>query len=131
MLACGSHAAENEEVRMSSNALDQRENVQFGSIQIDRLAHEVSVAGTPVALTTREFELLDYLAERAGRLLTRAELVSQVWGPSYDGGSRTVDIHVSRLRRKLGQELPLVTLRRAGYRLGAPSVNVSTDGEVK
>lgn len=116
---------------MSTNAAAKRDNLHFGSIQIDRLAQAVSVAGTPVALTTREFELLDYLAERAGRLLTRDELVSQVWGPTYDGGRRTVDIHISRLRRKLGQELPLVTLRRAGYRLGAPSVGESKDGVEK
>jgi DNA-binding response OmpR family regulator len=97
---------------------EAKPNVQFGSIEIDRLAHAVSVAGTPVALTARELELLEYFAERSGKLLTRDELVSQVWGPKYDGGPRTVDIHVSRLRRKLGEDLPLVTLRRVGYRFG-------------
>lgn len=96
-------------------------SVQFGSIAIDRVAYAVTVAGSPVSLTARELNLLVYLSGRTGRLLTREELVSEVWGPGYDGGSRTVDIHVSRLRRKLGQELPLVTLRRVGYRLDAPS----------
>lgn len=113
---------------MSTSSVTNQDSWVFGSIRIDRLAHAVSVAGAPVALTARELELLEYLAERAGRLLTRDELVSQVWGPSYDGGRRTVDIHVSRLRRKLGSELPLVTLRRAGYRLGAPSVVEHQDG---
>lgn len=97
------------------------DSVRFGSIAIDRAAYAVTVAGTPVALTARELSLLVYLTERTGRLLTREELVKQVWGPNYEGGSRTVDIHVSRLRRKLGQELPLVTLRRVGYRLDAPT----------
>jgi DNA-binding response OmpR family regulator len=97
------------------------DSVRFGSIAIDRVAYSVTVAGSPVALTARELNLLVYLSGRTGRLLTRQELVSEVWGPGYDGGSRTVDIHVSRLRRKLGQELPLVTLRRVGYRLDAPT----------
>ena len=95
--------------------------VHFGSILLDRAACEVTVAGVPIALTARELELLFYLSDRAGRLMTRAQLVSEVWGPSYEGGSRTVDIHVSRLRRKLGRDLPLTTLRRVGYRLDAPN----------
>lgn len=97
------------------------DHVEFGSIAIDRAAYAVTVAGAPVALTARELNLLVYLTGRTGHLLTRDELVKQVWGPSYDGGRRTVDIHISRLRRKLGQELPLVTLRRVGYRLDAPT----------
>ncbi|MDF3066173.1 MAG: uncharacterized protein K0R38_1774 [Polyangiaceae bacterium] len=101
------------------------DSVQFGSIAIDRVAYSVTVAGSPVALTARELNLLVYLSGRTGRLLTRQELVSEVWGPGYDGGSRTVDIHVSRLRRKLGQELPLVTLRRVGYRLDAPTTKAN------
>lgn len=95
-------------------------SMHFGSIAIDRAAYAVTVGGAPVTLTARELQLLVYLTEKTGHLLTREELVSQVWGPGYDGGNRTVDIHVSRLRRKLGQELPLVTLRRVGYRLDAP-----------
>jgi len=94
-------------------------SVRLGGIEIDRAAHAVSVDGKDVTLTAREYRLLEYFAQRRGRLVTRAELISEVWGESYDGGPRTVDIHVSRLRRKLGQALPLVTLRRVGYRLGA------------
>jgi DNA-binding response OmpR family regulator len=105
------------------------DSVRFGSIEIDRQAYAVSIAGSPVTLTARELSLLVYLSKSPGRLLTREELVSQVWGPTYDGGNRTVDIHVSRLRRKLGQDLPLVTLRRVGYRLDAPPAraNEGTD----
>lgn len=103
-----------------ARAAEPKSSLQFGAIEIHRDSHVVRVGGSPVTLTAREFKLLDYLAERAGHLLTRAQLVSEVWGPSYAGGQRTVDIHVSRLRRKLGRDLPLVTLRRAGYRLGAP-----------
>jgi DNA-binding response OmpR family regulator len=93
--------------------------VRLGGIEIDRAAHAVSVDGKPVTLTAREYGLLEYLADCSGRLLTRAELVSEVWGPDYAGSPRTVDIHVSRLRRKLGQALPLVTLRRSGYRVSS------------
>lgn len=92
-------------------------SVRLGGIEIDRTAHAVSVDGRPVALTAREYALLEYFTERSGRVLTRAELVSEVWGPRYGGSPRTVDIHISRLRRKLGQAFSLVTLRRVGYRL--------------
>lgn len=92
-------------------------SVRLGGIEIDRVTHAVSVDGRPVTLTAREYELLEYLAGRRGHLLTRAELISEVWGAEYNGGPRTVDIHVSRLRRKLGEALPLVTLRRSGYRV--------------
>lgn len=105
------------------------DSVRFGSIEIDRQAYAVSIAGSPVTLTARELSLLVYLSKSPGRLLTRAELVSQVWGPTYGGGSRTVDIHVSRLRRKLGQELPLVTLRRVGYRLDPPAARANEGTE--
>ena len=105
------------------------DSVQFGNIAIDRVAYAVTVAGSPVSLTARELNLLVYLSGRTGRLLTREELVSQVWRPEYDGGNRTVDIHVSRLRRKLGQELPLVTLRRVGYRLESPSTRAAEGTE--
>ncbi len=106
-------------------------SVQFGKIAIDRARRAVTVDGSSVALTARELSLLEYLTESTGRLLTREELVKQVWGPRYDGGRRTVDIHVSRLRRKLGQDLPLVTLRRVGYRLEAPGEPLLTDGTEK
>jgi DNA-binding response OmpR family regulator len=93
--------------------------VLSGGIVIDKYAHTVSVDGRPVTLTPLEFSLLVYFVEHTGRLLTRRQLVHEVWGEHYDGGPRTVDIHVSRLRRKLGSSLPLDTLRRIGYRFGS------------
>jgi len=71
-----------------------------------------------VRFTAKEFALLRYLVERRGQVLTRRQLIDGVWGPSYRGGQRTVDIHVRRLRSKLGPDLDLVTLRGVGYRLG-------------
>jgi DNA-binding response OmpR family regulator len=113
---------------MSIAALDARDfgiaggaegRQQFGPLVIDRRAREVTVSGVLVTLTPKEFRLLAHFAAHAGRLLTRHQLVHEVWGERYRGGPRTVDIHVSRLRRKLGRDLPLDTLRRVGYRFGA------------
>lgn len=97
------------------------ERTKVGDLVIDRSAHEVSCGGVVVALTAREFALLGYLAERRGRVVSRDELLRKVWGGSYDGGARTVDIHVRRLRAKLGPALDLRTHRGAGYKLAAPA----------
>jgi len=97
------------------------ERLKVGSLVIDRAAHEVVVDGRPVALTAKEFALLAFLAANRGRVFSREALLGRVWGARYDGGARTVDIHVRRLRAKLGFALPLETLRGAGYKLRAPS----------
>jgi DNA-binding response OmpR family regulator len=97
------------------------ERLKIGAIVIDRAAHEVTVEGRQVPLTAKEFALLGYLAQNRGRVFTREALLARVWGTRYDGGARTVDIHVRRLRAKLGDELPLETLRGAGYKLRSPS----------
>ncbi len=96
------------------------ERIKLGEIVIDRPAREVTCGGEVASLTAREFDLLVYLAEHRGKVVSRSELLSRVWGPSYEGGERTIDIHVRRLRAKLGHELTLETFRGAGYRLGAP-----------
>ena len=96
------------------------ERVKVGSIVVDRSAHEVFLDGHNIPLTAKEFALLGYLCERRGKVVSREELLRRVWGNRYDGGPRTVDIHVRRLRAKLGASLPLVTLRGAGYKLEAP-----------
>jgi DNA-binding response OmpR family regulator len=93
------------------------ERMKVGSIVIDRAAHEVLLDGASVTLTAKEFALLAYLAERRGKVVSREELLRRVWGARYEGGARTVDIHVRRLRAKLGAALPLATLRGSGYRL--------------
>ena len=106
------------EWRRSEFATEER--MKVGPIFIDRSAHEVTVDGHLVSLTAKEFALLAYLSERRGKLVSRSELLTRVWGNRYEGGARTVDIHVRRLRAKLGPALPLMTLRGAGYKLTAP-----------
>jgi DNA-binding response OmpR family regulator len=106
------------EWRRSEFATEERHKV--GPIVVDKAAHEVTLAGRPIPLTAKEFALLAYLCERRGKVLSRDHLLSRVWGNRYDGGPRTVDIHVRRLRAKLGDALPLDTLRGSGYKLRAP-----------
>ena len=89
-----------------------------GGVEVDTRRREVRVGGRPVELTTREFDLLAFLAENQGLVLSRRQLLDGVWGPGWYGDERTVDVHVAQLRRKLGEALPLVTVRGAGYRLG-------------
>ena len=100
------------------------ERLKIGVLVVDRAAHEVSVDGRRVTLTAKEFALLAFLAAHRGRVYTREALLARVWGSRYEGGARTVDIHVRRLRAKLGDALPLETLRGAGYKLRAPSEGV-------
>ncbi len=96
------------------------ERIKVGGVVVDRAGHEVSVDGRRVTLTAREFALLAFLAQNRGKVLARETLLARVWGSRYEGGPRTVDIHVRRLRAKLGEALPLETLRGAGYVLRAP-----------
>jgi DNA-binding response OmpR family regulator len=107
------------EWRRSEFATEER--LKIGTIVVDRAAHEVSVDGRRVTLTAKEFALLAFFAANRGRVFTREALLSRVWGTPYEGGPRTVDIHVRRLRAKLGDALPLETLRGAGYKMRAPS----------
>lgn len=91
-----------------------------GPIRIDEDAYQASVAGEPLDLTYTEFELLRYLVQHQGKVLTREVLLSQVWGYDYFGGTRTVDVHIRRLRAKLGQYDQFIgTVRNVGYRLAA------------
>jgi len=113
------------EWRRSEFATDERHKV--GPIVLDKAAHEVTVGGRPVLLTAKEFALLAYLCERRGKVLSRDHLLARVWGNRYDGGPRTVDIHVRRLRAKLGDALPLETLRGSGYKLRMPDPDPGED----
>lgn len=109
------------------------ERLKMGGLIIDKAAHEVTLEGRPVTLTAKEFALLAYLCERRGRVLTREHLLARVWGNRYEGGPRTVDIHVRRLRGKLGDALPLETLRGSGYKLRMPegtSVSGSAESDI-
>jgi DNA-binding response OmpR family regulator len=96
--------------------------IAIGDLQIDLWAKQVRLAGRPVALTATEFRMLAALARHPGRVLTREELVGQVFGPDYEGFDRTVDVHITNLRRKLepGPEPRYVlTAHGLGYRLAA------------
>jgi DNA-binding response OmpR family regulator len=92
--------------------------IAVGEIEVDLARHEARHDGRPIGLTPREFALLAALAENRGIVLSRRQLLDIAWGHDWYGDERTVDVHVRQLRRKLGDGLPLVTLRRAGYRLG-------------
>ena len=104
-------------VEWRTSEFTSEERIKLGGMVIDRLGHEVTVDGQPVTLTAREFALLIHLCERRGRVVSREEALERVWGDNYEGGARTVDIHVRRLRKKLGKALPLRTVRGAGYKV--------------
>jgi len=105
------------------------ERIKIGNILLDRAAHEVSLDGRRVVLTAKEFALLAFFSTNRGRVFGRETLLARVWGVRYEGGARTVDIHVRRLRAKLGDALPLETLRGTGYKLRAPAELPTEDAE--
>ncbi|MEY3029605.1 MAG: hypothetical protein RL198_1002 [Actinomycetota bacterium] len=87
-------------------------------LQIDEESYQARISGRVLDLTYKEFELLRYLAENPGRVFTREQLLGEVWGQDYFGGTRTVDVHIRRLRAKLGEAEWLIgTVRNVGYRL--------------
>jgi DNA-binding response OmpR family regulator len=92
--------------------------VQLGDLRIDVDTYKVTAAGRPLDLTFKEFELLRFLATHPGRVYTRPALLREVWGYDFYGGTRTVDVHVRRLRAKLGAEREhlIETVRSVGYR---------------
>jgi DNA-binding response OmpR family regulator len=96
--------------------------VQLGPLAIDTETFRVTVGGAALDLTFKEFELLRYLAQRPGRVCTRPALLREVWGYDFYGGTRTVDVHIRRLRAKLGPEHEqlIQTVRSVGYRAAEP-----------
>jgi DNA-binding response OmpR family regulator len=96
--------------------------IRLGALSIDTDTYHVTVSGRPLDLTFKEFELLRFLAERPGRVSTRPTLLREVWGYDFYGGTRTVDVHVRRLRAKLGPEHEhlIETVRSVGYRAAEP-----------
>ncbi|MCB2189590.1 MAG: response regulator transcription factor [Deltaproteobacteria bacterium] len=91
--------------------------LRLGELSIDPDRHEVALSGEPLDLTATEFKLLHHLASHSGRVQTRQQLLEQVWGYAYDGYARTVDTHVRRLRKKLGELSDNIeTVRGIGYR---------------
>jgi DNA-binding response OmpR family regulator len=96
--------------------------LRYGPITMNMERHEVRAASANVQLTAKEFLLLRYLIEHRGRVLSRDLLLTDVWGYQYTGGTRTVDVHVRRLREKLPLlETALVTIKQFGYRLDDPA----------
>jgi DNA-binding response OmpR family regulator len=106
-------------LRRAERAGDEDETpLVVGDVEIDRARHTARVAGEPVHLTAKEFALLVALADANGRVLSRQALLESVWGYSYAEGTRTVDVHVRRLREKLpGLADRLITVKSLGYRI--------------
>jgi two-component system response regulator RegX3 len=100
--------------------LDGRGILEGGSVSLDSDRHEVSVRGDAVRFTPKEFALLELLLERKGRLLTRDYLLEEVWGPGYVGDTKTLDVHIKRLREKVEEDphqpRHIVTIRGLGYK---------------
>jgi len=96
--------------------------LRLGPLAMNTETYQVLVAGRVLDLTYKEFELLKFLVQRSGRVFTRTELLSEVWGYNFYGGTRTVDVHVRRLRAKLGpeHEALIQTIRGVGYRAAEP-----------
>jgi len=90
---------------------------EAGPVRVDTGRREVTVAGEPVALAAREFDLLRFLFENRGLALSRRQLLDGVWGDDWVGDDRTVDVHVRQLRKKIGAALPLDTVWGVGYRM--------------
>jgi DNA-binding response OmpR family regulator len=95
-----------------------QEVVSVGDVEVDLRRREVRQRGETVSLTTREFDLLAFLANNIGLALSRQQLLDGVWGTDWYGDERTVDVHVAQLRKKLGSDLPLATVWGVGYRFG-------------
>ena len=92
--------------------------MNLGPLSLSPARHEVSLEGKPLNLTVREFDLLSFLMRSPGVVFNRETLLQRVWGWDFDGGSRTVDVHVQTLRQKLGDHADLIeTVRGVGYRL--------------
>lgn len=96
--------------------------IRSGEVTVDETTYTAKLGGRPLDLTFKEFELLKYLAQHPGRVFTREQLLQEVWGYDYFGGTRTVDVHVRRLRAKLGPEHEQLigTVRNVGYRFVLP-----------
>ncbi|MER2207735.1 MAG: response regulator transcription factor, partial [Rhodococcus sp. (in: high G+C Gram-positive bacteria)] len=109
---------ENEADLASDNGV-----LEAGPVRMDVERHVVQVAGNPVTLPLKEFDLLEYLLRNSGRVLTRGQLIDRVWGADYVGDTKTLDVHVKRLRSKIESDPAkpehLVTVRGLGYKLEA------------
>ena len=103
--------------------------IRSGDLVVDTNGYTASLHGHPIDLAYKEFELLKYLIQHPGRVFTRAQLLQEVWGYDYYGGTRTVDVHIRRLRAKLGGEYEhlIGTVRNVGYRFDPPEDEQQAD----
>lgn len=107
-------------VRRQGVAESRPEMVEHSGLVLNLETYQASIDGRPLDLTYMEYELLKFLAQHPGKVFTREMLLSRVWGYEYYGGARTVDVHIRRLRAKLGEEHAslIQTVRSVGYRFG-------------
>jgi DNA-binding response OmpR family regulator len=114
-------------IRLTAGRLARAETsntIRAAGVVIDEASYSAKVHGKPLDLTYKEFELLRFLAAHPSRVFTREQLLSEVWGYDYFGGTRTVDVHVRRLRAKLGDQESLIgTVRNVGYRFNVHEEN--------
>jgi len=105
--------------------------IRSGEVSVDDATYTARIGGRSLDLTFKEFELLKYLVQHPGRVFTRGQLLQEVWGYDYFGGTRTVDVHVRRLRAKLGPENETLigTVRNVGYRFVLPPKEAAVDRE--
>ena len=108
-------------VRRESSGSGDGEVVRVGSLEMDLATYQVTIAGEPVSFAYMEYELLKFLVTHPGRVFSRESLLTAVWGYDYYGGARTVDVHIRRVRAKLGTEhaARIKTVRSVGYRFEA------------
>ena len=106
--------------RLTSPSGGTDETIRFKDLELNLATYQASTGGAPLDLTFMEYELLRFFVTHPTRAWSRAQILSQVWGYDYFGGSRTVDVHVRRLRAKLGEERSswIATVRSVGYRFG-------------
>lgn len=106
--------------------------VTVGSLTVDPLRRRVHLNGHDIELKTREFDLLALLARHPGQVFTRAQLLDLIWPRDFAGDDRTVDVHISRLRHKLGasrsSELSIITVASVGYKMAAPRAPLAAEG---
>jgi len=107
-------------LRRSEPQEGREKTVALGDVVLDRESHDVTVAGRPIELTAKEFDLLAYFMANPGVVVSRDLLLERVWGQEYPGGTRTVDVHVAQVRRKLDRPDLIRTLRGTGYKAVQP-----------
>ncbi|WP_046471794.1 winged helix-turn-helix transcriptional regulator [Allosalinactinospora lopnorensis] len=118
-------------IGQADTTTDDPDEIRRGDLVIDEATYIARLRGRILDLTFKEFELLKFLAQHPGRVFTRAQLLQEVWGYDYFGGTRTIDVHVRRLRAKLGAEYESLigTVRNVGYRFVPDPTSKSTTEE--